>query len=54
LSDEALSGQVLVSQRVQAELETIAEMEPVGPLTLKGFSRPVTVFNVVGLKEVAV
>ena len=54
LSDEALSGQILVSQRVQAELEAIAEMEPVGPLTLKGFSRPVTVFNVVGLKEVAV
>jgi adenylate cyclase len=52
LCDEALAGQILVSQRVQAELEAIAETEAVGPLTLKGFSRPVTAFNVIGLKEV--
>jgi class 3 adenylate cyclase/CheY-like chemotaxis protein len=54
LCDEALAGQILVSQRVQAELETIAETEPVGPLTLKGFSRPVTAFNVVSFKEIVV
>jgi class 3 adenylate cyclase len=54
LCDEALPGQILVSQRVQAELEAIADTEPVGPLTLKGFSRPVAAFNVMSMKEIPV
>jgi class 3 adenylate cyclase/CheY-like chemotaxis protein len=51
LCDEARPGQILVSQRVYAEVEAIAELEPVGELLLKGLARPVTAFNVVGLKE---
>jgi hypothetical protein len=31
-------------------VEDLVEAEPVGELTLKGFLKPVTAFNVVGLK----
>ncbi len=31
-------------------MEAVVEVEPVGELTLKGFLRPVTTFNVLGLK----
>ena len=51
LSDEAKGGQILVSQRVQALVEDIAETEPVGSLPVKGFLKPVSAFNVVALKE---
>ncbi|MER2268137.1 adenylate/guanylate cyclase domain-containing protein [Methylobacterium oxalidis] len=51
LCDEASPGQILLSQRLQALAETFAETEPLGPLTLKGFHRPVTAFNLVGLRE---
>ena len=50
LCDEARSGQLLLSQRVYAEVEELVEAEPVGELTLKGFHRPVTSYNVLRLK----
>lgn len=50
LSAEAKAGQVLVSQRVQAAIESDAETRPIGDLTLKGMSRPVPAFDVTGLK----
>ena len=46
LCAEAAGGQVLVSQRVAAAVEGHAAVEPVGPLTLKGFARPVPAFAV--------
>jgi adenylate cyclase len=49
LCAEAAPGQVLVSQRVHAAAEEILVSEPVGELTLRGFSRPVEAFNVIGL-----
>jgi class 3 adenylate cyclase len=49
LSDAALGHQILVSARVRAALESRLDCEEVGPLPLKGFSRPVPAFNVVGL-----
>ena len=49
LSAEAKGGQILVSQRVQALVEDLAVTEPVGALELKGFSRPVTAYNVLSL-----
>jgi class 3 adenylate cyclase len=49
LCGEAKPGQILVSQRVRGTIEALAEAEPVGELALKGFSRPVPAFNVVGL-----
>ncbi len=54
LSDEAGPGQILISQRVYATVEDLAEVEHVGDLTLKGFSKPVPAYNVLRVKEVGV
>ena len=50
LCDEARGGQILLSQRVYAQVEELAEAEPVGELTLKGLHRSVTTYNVLRLK----
>jgi class 3 adenylate cyclase len=44
LSDEAQGGQVLIDRRTRAALGDAAEVEPVGPLSLKGFTQPVNAF----------
>jgi len=49
LCAEAQPGQVLLSQRVTIAVEALVEVEPVGDVTLKGFSRPVKVFNLIRL-----
>ena len=41
LADEATAGQILIAQRLYAEVEDDVEVEPVGEFTLKGFQRPV-------------
>jgi class 3 adenylate cyclase len=51
LCGEAGPGQILVSRRLHGTLEELIEVEPVGELALKGFSRPVTAFNVLGLRR---
>jgi class 3 adenylate cyclase/CheY-like chemotaxis protein len=55
LCGEAAAWQILVTQRVTSETETIAACQAVGELTLKGFSRPVRTFEVVdrAIEEVA-
>jgi class 3 adenylate cyclase len=50
LSAEAKGGEVLITQRLHAAVEDIVDVEPVRELRLKGFSRPVATYNVVGLK----
>jgi len=50
LCGEAKPGQILISQRMVGTVEELVEVEPVGELTLKGFSRPVTTHNVLRLK----
>ena len=50
LCGEAKSGQILVDGRVQAAIESLVEIESAGELTLKGFTRPVTAFDVRGLR----
>ncbi len=45
LCGEAADGQILLSQRVAAAVETVATLSPLGELTLKGISRPVPAFN---------
>ncbi len=52
LSSEAKADQILLSQRAHAAVEEIVEAEPVGELTLKGFSRPVPAVNVTGFRHV--
>jgi adenylate cyclase len=49
LADEATAGQVLIAQRLLAEIDAHVEVESVGEFTLKGFRRPVTAFNVVSV-----
>ena len=51
LCGEAQPGQILVSRRLYGSLDEEIEAEPVGELSLKGFSRPVTAFNVTGLRR---
>ena len=51
LCDEATGGQILISQRTQAEVEDEVEAEEVGTYTLKGFARPVPAFNVVKMRS---
>jgi class 3 adenylate cyclase len=46
LCGEALDGQIVVSQRVAAQVETLATMSALGELSLKGLSRPVRAFNI--------
>lgn len=49
LCSEAQPWQILVTQRVLAGADDVAVSEPVGELDLRGFTRPVTAFNVRGL-----
>jgi adenylate cyclase len=45
LSDEAGPGQILLSQRVYAALEGRVDAHPIADLELKGFARPVGVYE---------
>jgi adenylate cyclase len=54
LCDEAEHGQILVTERVFAEIEHLVEAEPAGELTLKGFVKPVPAYSVRGLRETAI
>jgi CheY-like chemotaxis protein/class 3 adenylate cyclase len=51
LADEATAGQILITQRLHAEVEEDVEVEPIGELTLKGFRRPIPAFNVIAVRE---
>jgi adenylate cyclase len=50
LCGEAKPGQILVSRKLCGMVEDLASAEPVGELALKGFSRPVSAFNLTALK----
>ena len=51
LCSEADPWQILVTQRVQAEAEHIIVSEPLGELTLRGFSKPVRAHDIRGLNS---
>jgi len=46
LCAEAKDGQILVSSRVARAVETVARLEDLGNLELKGLRRPVAACNV--------
>jgi len=48
LCGEAQPGQILISRRLFGAVEDIVAVEPVGDLALKGFSRPVSAYNITG------
>jgi class 3 adenylate cyclase len=50
LCDEAKPGQILISPRVLMAIEDAIAVEPVGDFALKGISRPLAAYNVVGAK----
>jgi class 3 adenylate cyclase/CheY-like chemotaxis protein len=50
LCGEAKPGQILVPQRVLATVEGLVEVEPVGELSLKGFHRSITAYNILRLR----
>jgi len=45
----AQGGQIVVTQRTLSKIEHLVEAEPLEPLDLKGFARPVPAFNIVRL-----
>jgi len=49
LSDEAGSGQILIDRKTRAALGDCAQIEDVGPLTLKGYAQPVPAFLLKGM-----
>jgi class 3 adenylate cyclase/CheY-like chemotaxis protein len=51
LCGEAKAGQILIPQRFLASIEDFAEVELIGDLSLKGFQRAVTAFNVLRMKD---
>ena len=50
LSTHAEPGQILISQRVFAEVESVVDAKPVGEVELKGFGRPVAAYEIRGLR----
>jgi adenylate cyclase len=50
LCGEAKPGQILIPQALLATVEGMVEVEPVGELSLKGFRRSITAYNVLGLR----
>jgi DNA-binding response OmpR family regulator len=51
LADEAAPGQILITQRLYAEVGDDVEVQSMGDFRLKGFQRPVTAFDVLGIRE---
>ncbi|HEX5612739.1 MAG TPA: response regulator [Burkholderiales bacterium] len=51
LCSEAKAGQVLIPQRVFGKVEERLQVEPVGELSLRGFQRAVTAYNVLGVRD---
>jgi len=50
LCDEADGEQILISPRIYGAVEVLVESETVGELSLKGFSWPILVYNIIGLR----
>jgi adenylate cyclase len=51
LSQVAGPGEILVSQRVHAAVESRVRTEPARQLELRGFSRPVVALQVVAIRD---
>jgi adenylate cyclase len=51
LADEATDGQILITQRLHADVEEDVDVESIGELTLKGFRTPVPAFNVIAVRD---
>lgn len=50
LCEEARGGQILTNRNTLSKIEDFVHVEPVAQLQLKGFTHPVSAFNIVGTK----
>ena len=50
LCGEAKPGQILISRKLYGRVDDLVAAESVGELALKGFSRPVSAYNLTALK----
>jgi len=51
LCSEARAGEIIVDAQVEREIGDIAEVQPIGPLALRGFLQPVPAFKLLSLKN---
>jgi class 3 adenylate cyclase/putative methionine-R-sulfoxide reductase with GAF domain len=51
LCSEAKGGQILTSRKALSDIELMAEVETVGDLPLKGFTKPVQAFNIRSIRN---
>jgi adenylate cyclase len=51
LCQEAQDGQILVSSRVHAEVDHLVDSRPLGAVALRGFGRPIEIFDVLRLRS---
>jgi class 3 adenylate cyclase len=51
LCGAAKGGQILTNQKTLNQIQHLVVTEPLEELRLKGLSRPVRAFNIVGLKQ---
>lgn len=51
LCAEAKHGQILVPDRVLGQVEELVCVESLGEVSLRGFQRPIAVFNILGLRK---
>lgn len=47
----AEDGQVLITRRIAAGVESFTDLQPLGEIEFKGLARPITVFNVEGVRD---
>jgi len=50
LVNVAEPGQIIISQRTCDLVRDLVDVTEIGPLTVKGFQKPVVAYNVVGVK----
>jgi len=50
LCEEASGGQILTNRNTLSKIEDFVHVEPVAQLQLKGFTYPVSAFNIVATK----
>jgi class 3 adenylate cyclase len=51
LCERAKAGEILVDSKVYAEIRSRMKADPLGEFTLKGFSRPIEIFNLIADEE---
>ena len=49
LSGEAKGGQIVIDKKTYSKIDQLIEVQPLGALALKGFSRPISAFNILSL-----